>query len=311
MIDRRSYVKRFREVTDLFKASLGDYCISRYKQYAASQNLAYLDLIKADITKYAKSEAVWGTDEATQKLDDIRLWLNLLNHNWELFMKPADETDIKIGSYCAAYLYKRLNNLHHREQQISDREAYDLIDAIASLMEVMGPSEFARTANDHIDELWHSHMQWQKTEALIQPVPSQENIPPSRNGASPHEYTLPYLDGDPEGDENTARLPLSGHGYLIEITYADQRKEQLCIEESPFIIGRNKRNHLVIKDRYMSRYHLMLTCVREQEIFAQDLDSINGTFLEGERLEAYARVAWQTGQSIKVGETHLTLRGED
>jgi hypothetical protein len=311
MVDRSAYVERFREVTDLFKAALGDYCVSRYMQYATTQKFSYIELIKKDIFKYSKKQA-WNDalliDEAVQKIEDIRLWLMLLNQNWELFMKPDDETDAKVGGYCAAYLYKRMDNIG---QQISDREAYDLIDAIASLLEVIGPPEFAKIVNEHIDEVWNTRIQPDKIELPVYPFPPKELTPPSRNGASSNEYTLPYLDGDAEGEENTARLPLTGHGYLIEITYPDQHKEQLCIEESPFLIGRNKRNHLVVKDRFTSRYHLMLTCVREQEIYAQDLDSINGTFLDGERLDPYTRAEWKVGQSIKVGETRLTLREND
>ena len=58
----------------------------------------------------------------------------------------------------------------------------------------------------------------------------------------------------------------------------------LSPESLPLTIGRDPENLLVIDHTAISRFHCRITC-EEGEYFIQDLDSTNGTYLNGRRIE--------------------------
>ena len=70
-------------------------------------------------------------------------------------------------------------------------------------------------------------------------------------------------------------------------------------------IGRDKTNELALPwDRFISRRHAKLL-VAEPECFLEDLDSTNGTFINGDRLKG--RIVLSNGQIFKVGRTWLQI----
>lgn len=73
----------------------------------------------------------------------------------------------------------------------------------------------------------------------------------------------------------------------------------------PLTIGRSSESGLVIRDDYTSTHHARLM-VWNNEWMLQDLDSTNGTFLDGERVAAPTQVPLDT--PIKVGMTTFELR---
>jgi hypothetical protein len=73
----------------------------------------------------------------------------------------------------------------------------------------------------------------------------------------------------------------------------------------PLTIGRSSESGLVIRDDYTSTHHARLM-LWNNEWMLQDLDSTNGTFLDGERVTAPTQVPLDT--PIKVGMTTFELR---
>lgn len=76
--------------------------------------------------------------------------------------------------------------------------------------------------------------------------------------------------------------------------------ETILIKEMPFFIGKIKKNvdYCLEKD-VVSRYHAKIT-KEEEQFFLTDLNSTNGTFLNGEALQPYDR------KKIKIGD-EITL----
>lgn len=93
----------------------------------------------------------------------------------------------------------------------------------------------------------------------------------------------------------------SGRGYAVKIS-----AEQLG-DSSGVVVGRNPAQAGALLDHpEASREHFRLTA-RGDELVVTDLHSTNGTFVDGERLEAGAKTAVADGAAIGVGSA-ITLR---
>ncbi|GAA4162588.1 hypothetical protein GCM10022286_21680 [Gryllotalpicola daejeonensis] len=77
------------------------------------------------------------------------------------------------------------------------------------------------------------------------------------------------------------------------------------LTSEPLTIGRSSESGLVIRDDYTSTHHARLM-LWNNEWMLQDLDSTNGTYLDGERVTAPTQVPLDT--PIKVGMTTFELR---
>ena len=69
------------------------------------------------------------------------------------------------------------------------------------------------------------------------------------------------------------------------------------------VVGRSPDNHVMIDNLAVSNHHARITWVEEQ-LFVEDLQSLNGTFVNDNRIE---RSVLQHGDSIKVGKHYLLV----
>jgi pSer/pThr/pTyr-binding forkhead associated (FHA) protein len=84
--------------------------------------------------------------------------------------------------------------------------------------------------------------------------------------------------------------PLDGEVFSFSST-ADIGRESTC--EVPIPV-----------DKFISRHHARILVV-EPECFLEDLDSTNGTFIEGQRLRG--RIVLAKGQTFRVGKTWMQI----
>lgn len=96
---------------------------------------------------------------------------------------------------------------------------------------------------------------------------------------------------DSNQDEKTQVLtyiPQRKSYYLNPINTKANNKEyydKVKIEEYPFYIGKNENLvNMIIRDKSVSRKHSVITC-KEDKLFITDLNSTNGTFINGIKLE--------------------------
>lgn len=75
-------------------------------------------------------------------------------------------------------------------------------------------------------------------------------------------------------------------------------KEHYSLNSTPFTIGRNQKNVLVLKDSYVSKNHCEII-EDEGYFFLKDLESSNGTYYNGERLEDIVKL--KDGDKIGIG----------
>ncbi len=80
------------------------------------------------------------------------------------------------------------------------------------------------------------------------------------------------------------------------------------LAELPFVIGKKKENvNLAINDYSVSRVHARIT--REEGFYyIEDLNSTNGTFKNGLRLQPYEKRRLEKGDELKFGKTEYVYR---
>lgn len=70
-------------------------------------------------------------------------------------------------------------------------------------------------------------------------------------------------------------------------------------------LGRGEHNHIIIDDTYTSYEHARIV-YQQEKFFLEDLQSTNGTFLNGVRI--IERIDLQDGDQVKIGETIFVFR---
>ena len=93
-------------------------------------------------------------------------------------------------------------------------------------------------------------------------------------------------------------------GRLV-ITGGPLAGDEIDLTPEPLTIGRSADSGLVIRDDYTSTHHARLM-LWDDEWMLQDLDSTNGTFLDGRRVTAPTPVPLDT--PVKIGLTTFELR---
>jgi hypothetical protein len=133
----------------------------------------------------------------------------------------------------------------------------------------------------------------QKVRRMPQPAAAAAAPPPAAPPAAPPP---PVPGPEPTPSAVATRLVItSGAKEGLEI---DLPEEQLTI-------GRSNESGLVIRDDYTSTHHARLLRWPEGWVI-QDLDSTNGTFLDGVRVIVPTQVP--LGTTVKIGTTSFELR---
>jgi hypothetical protein len=104
--------------------------------------------------------------------------------------------------------------------------------------------------------------------------------------------------------EPVAAMPSTPASRLV-ITSGPKEGLELSLGDEPLTIGRSSESGLVIRDDYTSTHHARLM-LWDGSWVVQDLDSTNGTFLDGTRVTLPTPVPLNT--PIRIGTTSFELR---
>ena len=113
------------------------------------------------------------------------------------------------------------------------------------------------------------------------------------------------------GEANASSSPQapkapSGDARLLVVTSGPKAGLEVSLEgEDQFTIGRSAESSLVVRDDYTSTHHARLMRWNDQWM-VQDLDSTNGTLLDGKKVGIPTPVPLDT--PITIGETTFELR---
>lgn len=127
--------------------------------------------------------------------------------------------------------------------------------------------------------------------AVVSPAPTPTPLPPN-----------PFPSAFPAESP-----PADAAGTAGQLVISSGPKKGMAVElgRDPLTIGRSSESGLVLRDDYTSTHHARLM-LWESTWMIQDLDSTNGTFLDGRRVTVPTPVPLNT--PVKVGATTFELR---
>jgi FHA domain len=88
--------------------------------------------------------------------------------------------------------------------------------------------------------------------------------------------------------------------------WIEYKNRQFDVRTGPVAIGRSAACQLVLDDALVSRRHAQVLLLPDGKVWIEDLDSVNGVYVNGERIEK--RVALEPGDRIVIGQQEMVLR---
>jgi hypothetical protein len=100
--------------------------------------------------------------------------------------------------------------------------------------------------------------------------------------------------------------PAPARRALEAVLYADDLQLARCLlRRGRYIIGSERKNEIIVDEPSVSAQHARLSVRSDEEIFLEDLDSANGTFVDGQPAEGAVRL--QPGAQVHLGSVELCL----
>jgi pSer/pThr/pTyr-binding forkhead associated (FHA) protein len=137
----------------------------------------------------------------------------------------------------------------------------------------------------------------QRARRMVPAAPAQAAPAPQPAASAPEPATEPVARADPAA---TAATP-----KRLVITSGPREGVEIDLPAEQLTIGRSSESGLVIRDDYTSTHHARLMLWDENWVI-QDLDSTNGTFLDGTRVTLPTAVP--PGTPVTIGTTTFELR---
>lgn len=144
----------------------------------------------------------------------------------------------------------------------------------------------------------------------VKRMPDAAPAAPQQSAPSPAPFAVPAPSVAPAARPSTPLLPAaqgpsSAEARRLVITGGAKEGMEISLTGEELTIGRASESGLVIRDDYTSTYHARLLLWADGWV-VQDLDSTNGTFLDGTRVTVPTPIP--LGATVKIGTTSFELR---
>lgn len=95
---------------------------------------------------------------------------------------------------------------------------------------------------------------------------------------------------------------------IVHRLYTSDGRIVIQLDKETYTIGKKKNEvDLVLEDFAVSRIHARIL-KEQEEIYLEDLNSTNGTYKNGVRMQPYEKTKLEVGDQIKIGKTELIYR---
>jgi hypothetical protein len=128
---------------------------------------------------------------------------------------------------------------------------------------------------------------------------------PSSPTAAPAAPTAPVAHAAPASGGGSGELASTENATRLVITSGAKAGAEFPLGHDEITIGRSSDSAIIIRDDYTSTHHARIMLWNGRWMI-QDLDSTNGTFLNGSRVTVPTPIP--LGATVKVGATTFELR---
>lgn len=149
-------------------------------------------------------------------------------------------------------------------------------------------------------DLFGQRVRRQAKEAAVVAIPTPPAAPQAPAPLTPR---TPTPARTPSGTGHTIATPATASRLVI--TSGSKAGLELELDGQPLTIGRSSDSGLVIRDDYTSTHHARILVLHDAWVI-QDLDSTNGTFLDGQKVQSATQIPLNT--AVKIGTTSFELR---
>jgi pSer/pThr/pTyr-binding forkhead associated (FHA) protein len=142
-------------------------------------------------------------------------------------------------------------------------------------------------------------------DAPAAPPVAASAFPSSPAAAAPAAPTAPVMHPAAAAAGVTGELASTDNATRLVITSGTKAGAEFPLGHDEITIGRSSDSAIIIRDDYTSTHHARLMLWNGRWMI-QDLDSTNGTFLNGSRVTVPTPIP--LGATVKVGATTFELR---
>ncbi len=229
----------------------------------------------------------------SQRAEEVRRVLQAQGHRPWLDPRPAGDSSWHDGKEAAIQAADALVLLLTPAAATSLAVTYEWSFALGSGIPVFALVE------DAVNE----HPRLQLVHRLERAAFGDENHFWDRFVADFNQRATPAREIAPAAPDEAPEIDLSlmptEPGYWLVMRRGPLLNQLFRLESAVVNIGRDLANDIVIRDAQVSRYHTRLT-LQEQDYFAEDLDSSNGTRVNGAQISG--RVALRDGDLLALGD---------
>jgi hypothetical protein len=278
----------------LTKDGLKKSVLSAYKtKYPTSYMFEIQEKLKHSLTYYP-TDIFLSDDLLLKKLDDPKIWFDLMSKRWNYLFQKRSGTRGKV----------LVENLRTLRDKWAHNKPISIQDA------VLGTEDAIHLLSDfrceqHLRDLQNIRAELDKLEASSQAgflLEAESNSLPEGDT----DEVAKILDGDTELFQ-PIRETDELHLEIIEDS-GGLRNMKVPVHIGRVIVGRGNAAHVSLNDSKISRVHLMLAQSAKPGLMLTDLRSANGTLLEGRPLAPNEPTQWGIGQVIMIGSTWIVLR---
>ena len=108
-----------------------------------------------------------------------------------------------------------------------------------------------------------------------------------------------------------AKIHQTGMEFILKLIVEGKSKPQeLKLEGKRITVGRDPGNQIAISETYVSSRHAIFTRNSDDELFVEDCDSANGTFVNNVRIKG-EKCFVKAGDRIKFSRLEFEVIGKD
>ena len=129
---------------------------------------------------------------------------------------------------------------------------------------------------------------------------------PQHDSSSPETVAVPVISADERLDPGATSEPKTRPQDMLVIAAGELAGSQFVLTNDIVTVGRHEASDVFLDDVSVSRHHGIFTKTASGRITVRDLNSLNGTYVNGTRVE---ETVLHSGDEVQIGKFKLIFWG--